>query len=126
MPRRSRLTPAERLGLLAFPVTDDELIRLYTFSEPDLSFIRQRRGDHNRLGFAVQLCYLRYPGFILPSDLEPSGPVLAIVGKQLSNSVNSQNYLFSRNSMEPWKICRYRPPFRIRPLRLFVPPSMGW
>ena len=60
MPRRSLLTPAERTGLLAFPTTDDELIRHYTFSEPELSAIRQRRGNHNRLGFAVQLCYLRW------------------------------------------------------------------
>ena len=27
MPRRSLLTPAERASLLAFPTTDDELIR---------------------------------------------------------------------------------------------------
>lgn len=58
MPRRSVLTLAERTGLLAFPVTDDEFIRHYTFSESDLAAIRQRRGKHNRLGFAVQLCYL--------------------------------------------------------------------
>lgn len=66
MPRRSLLTAADRAGLLAFPTADDELIRYYTFSEPDLSAIRERRGNHNRLGFAVQLCYLRYPGFVLP------------------------------------------------------------
>lgn len=60
MPRRNLLTPAEHTGLLAFPATDDELIQHYTFAEPDLSVIRQRRGSHNRLGFAVQLCYLRY------------------------------------------------------------------
>ena len=45
MPRRSLLTPAERTGLLAFPRADDEFIRHYTFSEPDLSAIRQRRGN---------------------------------------------------------------------------------
>ncbi len=83
MPRRSLLTPAERTGLRAFPMTDDEFIRHYTFSEPDLSAIRQRRGNHNRLGFAVQLCYLRYPGFALPTDAEPPAPLLAIVGRQL-------------------------------------------
>jgi TnpA family transposase len=83
MPRRSLLTPAERAGLLAFPVSDDELIRHYTFSEPDLSAIRQRRGNHNRLGFAVQLCYLRYPGFALLTDAEPPAALLALVGRQL-------------------------------------------
>lgn len=61
MPRRNLLTPAERTGLLAFPATDDKLIQHYTFAEPDLPVIRQRRSSHNRLGFAVQLCYLRYP-----------------------------------------------------------------
>lgn len=83
MPRRSLLTPAECSSLLAFPATDDELIRHYTFSESDLSAIRQRRGERNRLGFAIQLCYLRYPGFALPTEGEPPFPLLAIVGRQL-------------------------------------------
>jgi TnpA family transposase len=65
MPRRSILSAAERENLLALPDTDDELIRHYTFSESDLSIINQRRGHANRLGFAVQLCYLRFPGIIL-------------------------------------------------------------
>jgi hypothetical protein len=43
MPRRSILSAAERESLLALPDTQDELIRHYTFSEPDLSLIRQRR-----------------------------------------------------------------------------------
>ena len=83
MPRRNLLTPAERTSLLAFPATDDESIQHYTFSESDLSVIRQRRGSHNRLGFAVQLCYLRYPGFALPTDAEPPASLLKIVGRQL-------------------------------------------
>lgn len=83
MPRRSILSVAEREGLLSFPDTEEELIRHYTFTEPDMSTIRQRRGIHNRLGFAVQLCYLRYPGFGLPTDGEPPMPLLSIVGRQL-------------------------------------------
>ena len=62
MPRRSILSAAERESLLALPDTQDELIRHYTFSESDLSLIRQRRGEANRLGVAVQLCLLRFPG----------------------------------------------------------------
>jgi hypothetical protein len=61
MPRRSILSAAERESLLALPDTQDALIRHYMFSEPDLSLIRQRRGDANRLGVAVQLCLLRFP-----------------------------------------------------------------
>jgi TnpA family transposase len=83
MPRRSILSATERAALLAFPTTDDELIRHYTFTEPDLAAIRQRRGSQNRLGFAVQLCYLRYPGFALPTDAEPPPALLALVARQL-------------------------------------------
>ena len=62
--------PAMRLIRDLCQQTNDELIRHYTFSEFDLASIRQRRGNHNRLGFAVQLCYLRYPGFALPTQGE--------------------------------------------------------
>jgi Domain of unknown function (DUF4158) len=31
----------------------------------DLAAVRQHRGDHNRLGFAVRFCYPRYPGRVL-------------------------------------------------------------
>lgn len=54
--------------LLALPDSQDDLSRFYTFNESDLSLNRQRRGDANRLGFAVQLCLLRYPGYTLASD----------------------------------------------------------
>jgi hypothetical protein len=47
MPRRSILSAAERESLLALPDTKDELIRHYTFSESDLSIIRQRRGGQS-------------------------------------------------------------------------------
>ena len=83
MPRRRLLTSTERAVLLALPSTEEALIQHYTFSEPDLSVIRQRRGSHNRLGFAVQLCYLRYPGCALPPDTEPPACVLSFVSRQL-------------------------------------------
>ena len=89
MPRRSILSAAERESLLALPDTKDELIRQYTFSEPDLSIIRQRRRAANRLGFAVQLCYLRYPGIILGPGESPYPPLLKLVADQLGHSVAS-------------------------------------
>lgn len=62
MPRQVTLSALEREALLLSPVSRDELIRWYTFSDLDLALVRQRRGDANRLGFAVQLRLLRYPG----------------------------------------------------------------
>jgi TnpA family transposase len=86
MPRRSILSPAEHQRLLALPHDPTDLIRLYTLSEHDLSVIRQRRGAANRLGFAVQLCYMRYPGVILGPDQPPFAPLLRLVAMQLKVS----------------------------------------
>jgi len=83
MPRRRLLTPAERAGLLAFPAAEEDLVRHFSLSEADLSVIGQRRGAHNRLGLAVQLCVLRYPGFVLPADAQPPSAMLAFIGRQL-------------------------------------------
>ena len=83
MPRRSILSAAERERLLALPDTKDELIRHYTLNESDLAIIRQRRGPANRLGFAVQLCYMRYPGVMLAVHEEPFPSLLRLVATQL-------------------------------------------
>ena len=71
--------------LLALPESRDDLIRYYTFNDSDLSLIRQRRGDANRLGFAVQLCLLRYPGYALGTDSELPEPVILWVAKQVQS-----------------------------------------
>jgi TnpA family transposase len=83
MPRRSILSTSERNSLLAVPDTDDELIRHYTFGETDLSLIRQRRGDANRLGVAVQLGLLRFPGQGLLADTVVPASLLRWIGRQL-------------------------------------------
>jgi len=89
MPRRSILSVTERAGLLAIPDREDELIRYYTFSELDLFIIRQHRGAANRLGFAIQLCYLRHPGIVLGVDQPPFPPLLRWVVQQLKVQAES-------------------------------------
>ena len=86
MPRRSILSVTERDSLFALPESKDELIRLYTLNESDLSIIRQHRGAANRLGFAVQLCYMRYPSVIFGANDTPYKPLLQIVAEQLKIS----------------------------------------
>ena len=88
MPRRELLTSSERLELLAFSTDEGELIRLYTLTKADLAFVRQHRGDHNRIGIAVLMSYLRYPGRVLAGDERPHGPVLDIVAGQLGIPVD--------------------------------------
>jgi len=83
MPRRSMLSAAERNSLLEIPTTQNDLIQRYAFNEWDLSIIRQHRGPENRLGFAVHLCYMRYPGVILGPQETPFSPLLQMVANQI-------------------------------------------
>jgi len=83
VPRRAVLTEGQRDALLALPETEPELVRHWTLSADDLRVIVSRRRPHNRLGFAVQLCALRYPGRLLrPGELIGHAP-LAFVADQL-------------------------------------------
>lgn len=88
MPRRSALSTTEQASLLVLPESQDDLIRYYTFNEPDLSLIRQHRGDVNRLGFAIQLCLLRYPGYALASDIAVTAPIIQWVASQVQVNVS--------------------------------------
>ena len=60
--RRQQLTEAQITALLDPPTEQRELVRHYTLSAADLAAIRRCRSDHNCLGRALMLCYLRYPG----------------------------------------------------------------
>jgi len=64
------LTEAERLRLTTFPANTDssDLLAYFTLSPSDLKAVRRHTAERNRLGFALQLCALRYLGFI-PTDL---------------------------------------------------------
>ncbi len=83
MPRRSILSAAERDSLFALPDTQEGLIKHYTLTESDLAFINQHRGGANRLGVAVQLCYMRYPGVVLGAEEAPLPPLLKLAASQL-------------------------------------------
>jgi len=93
MPRRFIFSTNEINNLLSIPDTQDDLIHHYTFSKEDLSIIRQLHSDSNRLGFAIQLCYIRYPGLLLGSDETPPPHLLRFVADQMNISVDAwSNY----------------------------------
>ncbi|NRO98794.1 Tn3 family transposase [Paraburkholderia sp. NMBU_R16] len=83
MPRRESLSAVQREALVALATGPEEIALHYRLDESDLALIRQRRGAHNRLGFAIQLCYLRYPGIQLTPDAEPPTVLLEYIGQQL-------------------------------------------
>jgi TnpA family transposase len=83
MSRRTVLSSSERESLFGLPENQKYLIQQYTFSESDLSIIQQHRGAANLMSFAVQLCYMRYPGIILGFNETPFPPLLSLVAEQL-------------------------------------------
>jgi TnpA family transposase len=83
MARRTILTPAQRAALLALPTDRADLARHYTLSEAELAVIDRRRRAHNRLGFALQLCALRYPGRLLQPGERIPAPAVAFVAEQI-------------------------------------------
>lgn len=69
MARQKLLTEAQRKAFYELPkhISDRDVIRYYTLSDEELRIIRQQRGAVNRLGFAIQIAYLRFPGRPLAS-----------------------------------------------------------
>jgi TnpA family transposase len=83
MAHRELLTESQRLSFHA-PASDERgMVRHYTWSADDLALINRRRGDPNRLGFAVMLCYLRFPGRILQQGEQPPAELCTFVAEQL-------------------------------------------
>lgn len=87
------LTADQRIAFVKIPadMTERELETYYTFSQYDLDIIQRHRRDHNRLGFAIQLCVLRYPGWSL-SDVEP---IPNYVIQYIARQINVQPHSFS-------------------------------
>jgi hypothetical protein len=81
--RPQRLSEAQIAELFDPPTEQRDLVRHFTLSEADLGAIRRCRGDHNRLGYALMLCYLRHPGRALRSGERPPPALLAFVAEQI-------------------------------------------
>jgi TnpA family transposase len=79
------LTTAQRALLSRLPddLPDRDIARFYTLSPADLAFIRQHRRGVNRLGVAVQLCMLRFPGRTLMSLPDVPVRVLRVIAEQV-------------------------------------------
>ena len=83
MARRQRLSELQIAELFEPPTEQRELVRHFTLSEADLAAVRRCRGDHNRLGYALMLCYLRFPGRALRAGERPPTALLAFVADQM-------------------------------------------
>ena len=91
MPRRSIWSARQRGALFDLPTDEAARLRHYTLSDDDIDYIRVRRGGHNRLGFALQLCVFRYPGRILAVGEAIPRNVLRFIAAQLGMRAEDLN-----------------------------------
>jgi len=72
MPRRATIDRARLDAMLALPEDEAKVVRHYTLTAEELAHVARRRRPHNRFGFALQLCALRYPGRVIrPGEAVP-------------------------------------------------------
>lgn len=78
------LSDEQRAAFTGIPddLSERDLAFHYTLTDVDLAIINRRRRPHNRLGFAVQLCVLRYPGRTI-SEVEIPERVMSYIASQL-------------------------------------------
>ncbi|MBL0407351.1 Tn3 family transposase [Microvirga aerilata] len=86
MAQRGLLTEDEHQLLFGVPRQEHLIIKHYTLSPDDLDLVLRKRGARNQLGFAVQLCLLRHPGFGLRLNEAPSREMLTFLASQLQVS----------------------------------------
>jgi hypothetical protein len=81
----SFLTNRERERLRQFPneVRPEDISAYFTLSPTELTRVNTQRSEHNRLGFALQICALRYLGFVPDTLTGVPPPVLKYVAGQV-------------------------------------------
>ncbi|WP_436771318.1 Tn3 family transposase [Yinghuangia sp. YIM S09857] len=94
---------AEAYGRFVEEPTRPELERFFHLDDEDRKLIAKRRGDHNRLGFALQMCTVRYLGLFLADPLEVPWPVIEHMARQLGVEDISVVKRYTERQMTPYE-----------------------
>ncbi|MDQ0186670.1 Tn3 family transposase [Cytobacillus kochii] len=86
---RELLTPEQRQSFMQIPEDEWILGTYFTFSKRDLEIVNKRRREENRLGFAVQLAVLRYPGWPYTHIKSIPESVIHYISKQIGATPSS-------------------------------------
>lgn len=93
-------TQRENYGRYTGAPTPNDLARYFHIDDVDRGVIAQKRGEHNRLGFAVQLGTVRYLGTFLDDPLAVPTPVLQSLARQL--------YIENVDSLQAYSVSEQR------------------
>ncbi len=77
------LSSAQCAALFDPPSDPATIERLYTLGPADLVEVFRRRRPANRIGYAVQLGYLRHPGRAIEPGEVPPAAMLAVLAAQI-------------------------------------------
>ena len=93
------LSATERDRLVCFPgtISREDIVSHFALSDRDLNAVGRLHGDHNRLGFALQLAAIRFLGFV-PAKLD-GAPLEAV--RYLSEQVGADPDDLSRYGHRP-------------------------
>jgi len=88
------LTPAERLRFDELPpqISESDVVRYFTLSPHEIALALTFRGAVNQIGFALQLCTLRYIGRFPTDTKHVNRRVIEFIARQLDVSVLSFDY----------------------------------
>ena len=83
MPWRDLLSPAQCAQVMELPTRLREYEEFYTLTPADQEFVAAHRTSANRLGVAVQLCFLRHPGRAWTAEETIPAAMLRFIAQQV-------------------------------------------
>jgi TnpA family transposase len=83
MARRRLLSDELLAPFWAWASDERTIVRHFTLSLADLDLIAKKRSASNRLGFAVLMCGMRFPGRVLDVAETPPAAALAFIADQV-------------------------------------------